>query len=649
MSSQEGKGILNTAIAGLSATAAFAIPSLCILWNLDVPTRLGVAYLTEQYLALILGLAVAVQFLTPSAKEPGWARAIDRVLGLLGLGTLAYVALTYAALLNEVAYRPPVLTFVGLVTVALVLEGVRRKAGWTLFLIVAIFLAYALLAHLVPGPLVGRKMNLVPLVQYIGFDPSAVYSTPLKVGAIVVVLFVFFGGLLFKAGGGAFFTDLALAATGRTRGGAAKISVVASALFGSISGSAVSNVATTGVITIPLMRRGGYSKTDAAAVEAIASTGGQLTPPIMGAAAFLMAEFLEIPYLDVVVAAIIPAALYYFSVYVQVDLIAARDRIAFVDEDVPKLADVLTRGWHFLLPFALLLYALFGMNWDPEDAALLSAAAIVAVGFVRSYGGQRLTPRGLVDVFVETGRTMVELILVVAAAGFVIGILNITGLGFALTLLLVDTVGGNLVLILMISAVVCIVLGMGMPTSGVYVLLAALVAPALVETGIEPLAAHLFILYFGMMSMITPPIALAAIAAAAIARAESMATGFASVRIGWMAFIVPFLFVGSTTLILRGDATAIALDAAKALLGTFAVSIAIVGYFVGSLNPIYRAAFLVAGAGVLPFRQGSEIWDNFNIAFGALAIGLLAYRIIAARARPAMAPVSSRQNTSTRK
>ena len=509
---------------GLVAVFGTTMVVACILWNLEAPTRLGYAVLTQQYMAFQLGLALTIAFLQfgfrgGDKERPGW---IDGAVALIAFGVLMYAAWDFVWLLREQAYRPWQITLIGTVVVIAVMEGVRRRAGWMLFSIVGAFLVYALFADKVPGRLIGKELSPERLVQYVGFDPNAVFSTPLAVGTIIVLLFVFFGKLLFAAGGGAFFTDLAMAATGRSRGGSAKISVVGSALFGSISGSAVSNVVTTGVVTIPLMQRGGYTKRDAGAIEAVASTGGQLTPPIMGAAAFLMAEFLDISYFTVAAAALLPAILYYLSVFTQVDLIAGRDEIAPTDSDGLTVRQVLKEGWHFALPFGILLVALFYWRMDPADSALLSAVAIVIVSFLRSYRGQRLTFATLGRTFVETGTGMVDLILVVAAAGFVIGILNITGLGFALTLVLVDAVGGNVILLLGISAVICIILGMGMPTSGVYVLLAALVAPSLVEAGIQPIAAHLFILYFGMMSMITPPVALAAFAAATITKDDPL-------------------------------------------------------------------------------------------------------------------------------
>jgi len=597
----------------------------CILWNVEAPTRLGFAILKQQYMAFQLGLALTIAFLRFDLagrvrETDSW---IDYAIALTAFAVLMYTAWDFSWLLREQAYRPWQITVIGAVITVTVMEGIRRRAGWMLFVIVGAFLVYALFADKVPGRLIGIELSPVRLVQYVGFDPSAVFSTPLAVGTIIVLLFVFFGQLLFAAGGGNFFTDLAMAATGRSRGGGAKISVVGSALFGSISGSAVSNVVTTGVVTIPLMQRSGYSKEEAGAIEAVASTGGQLTPPIMGAVAFLMAEFLDISYTTVTAAALLPAILYYFSVFTQVDLIAGRDRInPSVDEKVTT-RQVLADGWHFALPFGVLLAALFWWHFDPEDSALLAAIAIVIVGFLRGYRGNKLTLRTLLKVFIDTGTSMVDLILIVAAAGFVIGILNVTGLGFALTLVLVDAVGSNISVLLLISAFICIVLGMGMPTSGVYVLLAALVAPSLVREGIQPIAAHLFILYFGMMSMITPPVALAAFAAATITKADPLRTGLAAMRIGWAAYIIPFAFVATPELLLIGDWTDIAFNLTVSIVGIAAVTAGIVGFWVRVLNPVFRLAATVLGLLALPigFLPTSDV-HHAIAAVGALALAL---------------------------
>ena len=615
-----------------TATLATVMCVACILWNIETPTRIGIAILSQQYMAFQLGLALAIAYIHFGASgrvknRVGW---IDGTIALIAFLTLMYTAWDFPWLLQEQAYRPWQITVIGAVVTIAVMEGIRRRAGWMLFSIVGIFLAYALVADKVPGRLIGKELSLERLVQYVGFDPSAVFSTPLAVGTIIVLLFVFFGQLLFAAGGGAFFTDLAMAATGRSRGGSAKISVLGSALFGSISGSAVSNVVTTGVVTIPLMRRGGYSAKDSGAIEAVASTGGQLTPPIMGAAAFLMAEFLEISYLTVASAALVPALLYYFSVFMQVDLIAGRDAIKPADEDSLTVRQVVEAGWHFIVPFAVLLGALFIWRLDPEDSALLASIAIVIVGFTRGYRGQKLTRKTFCNVFVETGTSMVDLILVVAAAGFVIGVLNITGLGFALTLVLVDAVGSHVVPLLMISAVICIVLGMGMPTSGVYVLLAALVAPSLVEAGISPIAAHLFILYFGMMSMITPPVALAAFAAATITKADPLGTGFAAMRIGWAAFIIPFIFVASPALLLEGAWTDIILTGILSAIGIGAVTAGIVGFWGRKLTSILRVSFVILGFISLPLGFATQL-QSLHYPAAIAIIGLTAAHSFLAR------------------
>ena len=601
----------------------------CILWNLEAPIRLGFAVLPQQYMAFQLGMALTIAYLKfnfrgDEKQTIGWFHG---TVAAIIFAVLMYAALDFVWLLQEQAYRPWQITLIGAVVTLGVVEGIRRRTGWMLFAIVLVFMVYSLFADKVPGQLIGKALTIERMVQYIGFDPNAVFSTPLAVGTIIVMLFVFFGKLLFAAGGGNFFTDLAMAATGRSRGGSAKISVVGSALFGSISGSAVSNVVTTGVVTIPLMQRGGYTKRDAGAIEAVASTGGQLTPPIMGAAAFLMAEFLDISYFTVAGAALIPAILYYLSVFTQVDLIAGRDNIQPADTDTMTVREVLKEGWHFIIPFAVLLAALFWWRMDPEDSALLAAVAIVIVGFVRGYRGYRLTPRMLGRTFVETGTGMVDLILVVAAAGFVIGILNITGLGFALTLVLVDAVGSNAFLLLAVSAVICVILGMGMPTSGVYVLLAALVAPSLVEAGIDPIAAHLFILYFGMMSMITPPVALAAFAAATITEDDPLATGIASMRIGWAAFILPFIFVETPAILMQGSWIDIALNLGLAIIGVIAVTAGIVGYWSRGLGPMLRIAFTILGfaalpLGFLPAAFSIQLHIIAAIAAILLAVGL---------------------------
>ncbi|MEE8333756.1 MAG: TRAP transporter fused permease subunit [Alphaproteobacteria bacterium] len=589
---------------GWSNALAATMVIAAIMWNIDFFEWLGFAFVNEQYYAVIMAMALAVVFMTVRID-----RSQDRPMPWYdaGLALLAFVVLLYVGYhfleLKEREYADSTTKVIvlGAIISVLIIDGLRRSAGYILLCVVGVFLIYAPFAHLVPGKLVGNEIQLWKLAVNLGFNPNALFGLPLQVGTTIVIMFILMGQLLFKAGGGAFFTDLAMATMGRRRGGAAKISVVASALFGTISGTAVSNVVTTGIITIPLMRESGYRATHAGAIEAIASTGGQFMPPIMGAAAFVMAEWLEIAYADIVVAAIVPSVLYYLAVFVQVDLIAARDGISVVDRKMPKILAVLRDGWHFIVPFVYLVYALFELNMPPAKAAIYSGVLIIAGGLFRDYNGIRLRPTDFYFVLVDTGRIVIELLMIVSAAGFVIGILNLTGLGFALTQFLIDMAGGNFWVLLMIGAVVCIFLGMGMPTTAIYILLAALVAPAIVEAGVGELQAHMFILYFGMMSMITPPIALAAFAAATITKADPMITGFVAVKFGWVAYVVPFLFVLSPTLLLDGDLLPVVTDVLTAAAGVYLVSVAVVGYFARPMGWAVRALVTVAGiAALLP-------------------------------------------------
>jgi TRAP transporter 4TM/12TM fusion protein len=617
-----------------SATIALWLARLCgslfvvlsIIWTFQVPSRLGISVYKEQFLLVCLGLAGAVVYLTLrfDRRRSEAPPLIDWVLALLMLATAFYVAWNYEWFLLNAAYHPPLMLVLGALIILLVMEGLRRVSGWVLFSIVIVFMIYALVAHLVPAPLTGTRADIGQLTIYLAFDTNALIGVPLGVATTVVVIFIFMGQVLFNTGGGEFITDIAMATMGHRRGGAAKISVLASGLFGTISGSAISNATTVGMVTIPLMQRAGYKGVDAGAIEANASTGGQFMPPVMGAAAFLMAEFLEIPYAEVGIAALIPALLYYFAIFVQVDLVAARDRIKFLVDDLPKAGEVLRIGWHFIVPFVILVYALYATAAAAEVAALYATIAVIVLGALRAYKGRRMTWRNLAHSFWGAGMATTELVMIVAAAGLVIGILNNSGGGFALTLFLVKLGGGNLYVLLLMAAVICIVLGMGMPTTGVYVLLAALVAPSLIEAGVAKLPAHMFILYFGMMSMITPPIALAAFAAASISRADPMKTGYVAMRMGWVAYVIPFLFVLSPTLLMIGPAWKIAQNVATATIGVYVVSVAMVGFFTRPLGAVTRVLLAIGGlAAVFPdtaIGAGGSV-DIAGLVLSAIILG----------------------------
>ncbi len=631
----------NSAMNGFIAVLAVVLTLGSIAWAADLFRMAGLLLYTEQFLSGILAIAVPLVFLSVRARKGSEGAPVpwyDYLFSLLGFVCANYMAVRYPQLAELVSDAPIDGLIPGIIIVALLIEGLRRTVGHVLTVLVVAFVFLGLFGHLLPGKLAGKEMLTRDLFYYLAWDPTSILGIPLKIVTSIVLAFVFFGQVLTKSGGSAFFTEFAMVLVGRYRGGQAKIAVTGSGFFGSISGSVVSNVVTTGVITIPLMRNAGYRGVQAGAIEAVASTGGQLMPPIMGAAAFLMAEFLEIPYKEVVVAALIPAVLYYVALFILADLEAARTKIQpLKDEEIPKLWDVVKTGWYFPLPFAALIIALFNFNFSPEMSALIATGVIVATSTIFGYKGKRLTFRDLLDAVRSTGHAVLDIIMIAAAAGIVIGTLNVTGVGFGMSLLLVELGGTNLFLLLLISAVVCIILGMGMPTVAVYLMLATLVAPALIEVGINPMAAHLFILYFGMMSMITPPVAIAAFAAATLTGEDAMKTGFAAMRFGWFAYLVPFLFVLSPSLLMEGGAFEVIATAVTAAGGVWLVSIAIMGYFVRELGLLLRVLFGLAGLALLipgSGFEGAQLTDIAGLVTGALLIGR---EVVASRAAKASA------------
>ena len=591
----------------LTAILTAALPLLALGWSLDLFRAVGLYLFTEHILAGLLALALPTAFLTHTIKgqrrDPAASLPLhDAAAALLGFAAAFYIAVRYGAIFSTLAERPVAATIAGAIVLVLVVEALRRVTGLALTLVVVAFLVYALVGHLVPGDLQGRRVALDRLVVYLAFDSNGMLGMPMTVTATVVILYVMFGSFLTASGGGQFFTDLSMASMGRYRGGSAKIAVTASALFGSISGSAVANVASTGVVTIPMMKDSGFRGRIAGAVEAVASTGGQLMPPVMGAAAFLMAEMLQIGYEKVVIAALIPALIYFFAVFVQIDLIAARDGIAPVPADrIPLTRRVMRSGWYFLLPFAVLIGALFWWNAGPGRAAFWATLALLPLGLFLRYAGTGLRLMDLWHCLTETGRIVIDIVLISAAAGLIIGVLNITSLGFALTLTLTDLAGGFLIVLLVLAALLSIILGMGMPTVGVYILLATVLAPTLIELGVQPIAAHMFVMYFGMLSMITPPVAIAAFTAAVIAKAPPVATAVSAMRLGWTAMVVPFVFVYEPSILMSGPWLEIIFNALRLALGVWIVSGCLAGYLFRRLSPFARVTYGLLGiAAIFP-------------------------------------------------
>jgi len=613
-------------------TLAIVLTLASIAWAADLPRTLGASLYTEQFIAGILGLTLGLAYLKIAAQQLGFGYWLSLGASVLAMGIAGYFAVFYADLVLVMAFTPTSLVILGCVFIVLAVEALRRLVGIPLTVVVLLFLLYGFVGEYIPGILGSRPISFERLWVYLSLDNNAMLGMPLIVASTVIIPFIFMGQVLKASGGSSFFTDFSMALMGRYRGGPAKVSITASSLFGSISGSAVSNVATTGIMTIPMMIKAGYKPRVAAAIEALASSGGQLMPPVMGAAAFLMAEFLQVPYGAVVIAALAPSLLFYFALFVQAHLEAARGDIAPLAVDtIPALLQVLRKGWHFVLPFVVLIVTLFRFNFSPEAAVLAALVPLILFGFFWGYDGHQLKAKHLLQAIISTGSSVVEIITICAAAGLVIGVLNMTGLGFGLTLALVQLGGGSPFILLVAAALISIVLGMGMPTVGVYVLLATLVAPALVEVGIEPMAAHLFVLYFGMLSMITPPVALAAFTAASIAGSEPMRTGVTALRLGWAAYLIPFLFVIDPSFILAGDISNILLTLVTAVIGIALVSMGVIGYADRLLGWVERLLYMFAGLGLLLPAMAFTGAQWSDLLGAVLALALLGWTLLQKR------------------
>ena len=622
---------------------AALIPLGTVAWALDVPRRVGLVIYPESFGAIMLGIALATVYLAVPAgtgRQRRVAPWYDVVLAAVGFIACLFLAWHFPQFSTSALKAPSGLVFAA-VLIPLLLEGARRTAGLPIVLVAAAFLILGLTAHLLPGTLTGRNVSVQSLGWYLAWNNSGILGTPTMVVVTIVVAFVLFGQTLFMSGGSAFFTDISMALMGRFRGGQAKIAIIASALFGTISGSTVANIVSTGVVTIPMMKRAGYRPHVAGAVEAVASTGGQIMPPVMGVAAFLIAEFLQITYGEVALAALIPSVLFFAALFIQVDLEAARHNIARVAEtDIPHGGSVMRSGWYIPIPFVILVTCIFWLNVPLDLAALYATAAILVSGFAFGYRGQRLTLRDPWRILTTTGLGVLDILMIAPLAGIVIGVLNVSGLSFTLALSLVALAGGSIAALLLLTGGVSIVLGMGMPTVGVYILLATLVAPALIQVGIDPLAAHMFIFYYGMLSMITPPVAIGAFAAASIAGSPPMRTGFTAMRFGWAAFVIPFLFVFSPSLLMKGGMAETLLDVATALAAVWLIAAGLTGYSVRTLGLAKRAAYLVAGV-LLIIPVAMVPWSHYaNLAGVVIGGASIAHDRMRRRAQPAAREVA---------
>jgi TRAP transporter 4TM/12TM fusion protein len=593
----------NTRLNGVSrgVVMILGLSGLLLAINQTFGLKLfGFYPLGNAFLYYLIGLFLAAALLCYPARAADTHRLpwYDWGLAAAALGCAGYLGLNGLRMTQEgwEFFAPPEATLVASLTILLVLEGVRRCGGWAIFAVALVFGLYPLYAGHMPGFLWSNPFALDETIRAHVMGAESIIGVPMQVVANLIIGFVVFGIALTITGGGEFFMNFATALMGRSRGGPAKVAVVSSAFMGSLSGSAVSNILTTGTITIPAMRRSGYSREYAAAVEACSSTGGTLMPPVMGAVAFIMASFLGVSYAEVMVAALLPAILFYLALLLQVDHYAARQGLKGMrPEEIPRVLTTLKSGWPYLLSLAMLIYMLLVMRLE-SYAPYYATLVLLAISLFRRQ--QRLSLAKGLDFLYRLAHGIGNLVAVLAGIGLVVGGLSYTGVAGSFSRELLLYAGGSIPLMLAAGAVTSFVLGMGMTVSACYIFLSILLAPALVGAGLDPLGSHLFILYWGMLSYITPPVALAAITAAGVAGASNTRTSLHAVRLGGVLFVLPFLFVLNPSLILQGALDKVLLSAFTAITAIWLVAAAMEGYLyrVGCIGRLTRVALLLPAA-----------------------------------------------------
>jgi TRAP transporter 4TM/12TM fusion protein len=591
------------------------------------PLFLGRSLPELTFLSVHVGATTAIVYLVFARERRRTAEdtvaLTDVIFAILALACAAYFALQGTRVAERIEGVDPVyaLDYVfGIALIALLLEASRRVAGLVLMALTMLFIAYVFLGPYLPGSLAHRGMSVMRFVDLQVLSTQAIFGTPISASAHMVFYFVIVGAFLERSGAGKLFVDLAYCVTGRAWGGAAKASVVSSGLFGTVSGSAVANVLVDGIITIPLMKRTGFNAPLAGAIEATASTGGQLAPPVMGAAAFILADIVGVSYASVAFAAIVPAILYYLSLFVVVD--SHSRRMGLGPNAALPVAEAFAgfrERWHILLPLGLMIYLLTA-QYSLMRVGAISLVAIVILSWARR--STRMTLRGIYEAIVNGARGAAEVAIPSAVAGIIVGVLVNTGMALHLERWLLDVAGNSLLISLVGVMVLTLIFGMGMPTSAAYLVAAVLVGPALQGLGIPALAAHLFIFYFAVLSMVTPPVALAAYAAAGISGANLWTTGLVAFAIAIPGFLIPFAFVFDQGLLLQGEPLHIAYVIATATAGVIAFSAATGGYAFGPLPwPLRLALFcfspllidpnpmtdLIGGAGVV-LITGYQLW-----------------------------------------
>ncbi len=595
----------------------------------------GIVTDPQKLYAVHLTFILVLAFLLIPARRKAIASptAFDWLLIAASLVVVVYLFADFVPLTRRAGVFPTQWdVVVGTLLAAATVEASRRSTGLALPILSSLFIAYVFIGPWMPGLLEHKGFSFNSLISFL-FSDNGIYSVPIQVSARYVYLFILFGAFIEASSIGKFIVHLALSIAGGRRGGPAKVSIITSSLFGTASGSSVANVMVDGVINIPLMKATGFRGSVAGGVEAMNSTGGQIVPPVMGAAAFLMADIIGVPYSKIAIAAIGPALLYYVAAYWMIDLYAASARLHGLPRaQLPRFGDVIFRHGYLLLPMVLLLYMIMGAGASPFRSALYALAATVLLSWLRA--DTRLNLRKIVRAMEDGAKRTVEIGATCAAAGIIVGVLSLTGLGGKFSELLINLAGGNLLLALIATMVVAIILGMGMPTTAAYAIGASVLAPALVKLGVAPLAAHMFLFYFAVISAVTPPVALASFAAASLAKAPMWDTAIQAVKLGIAGFIVPYMFVYGPALLVgttQWQATLLAL--ATGTIGTLCLAAAAIGYLMKPATLPERALLMLAALTLIKPGVATDV-----VGLGLLALALVMQRLRAAPSTAAPAP-----------
>jgi TRAP transporter 4TM/12TM fusion protein len=594
--------------------------------------KIGYTLLVNEYLYALVGLMLTTVFLVfPAFGKQRRDRVpwYDMALAAITLAVSGYLLANSLHIQEEAwEYLAPVWAqWMAVIMWLLVLEAGRRTGGWPVFFVVLILSFYPLFADQVPQVIQGAPMAFLDTAAFHIYSIESMLGIPMRAFGLLVFGFLAFGVALQYTGAGSFFINFAFALLGHVRGGPAKVAIFSSGLFGSMSGGPVTNVLTTGTLTIPAMRRIGFSAKYAGGIEACASTGGVMMPPIMGATAFIMADFLNVAYVDVALAAVIPSLLYYFGLFVQIDSYAARNRMrGLPKEEMPRIGSVIKDGWYYVFVFAVLVVMLVFMKQEARAPFYATALLLVLNQFNRNH---RMDWTKFYNFVKATIYLLAELAGILTAIGLIVGAVVGTGMAGSVTNDLVYLAGDSVILLLLMGALTSFILGIGMTVTAAYIFLAIILAPALVRAGLDPLSVHMFMLYWGMLSFITPPVALAAFAAASVAGSKPMETGFEAMRLGTIIYFIPFFFVFNPALLLVGSAGEIIVVLVTALAGIVLVSAGLQGYLIGlgrlSYGPIGllgRASLVVGGLTLAAPGGGMLGYSHWTLVGAAIVIAI---------------------------